>query len=214
MKVNRYLLSGLFVVTILSSSAMAQTNNTILFDAMSTYEDLTEYALDQNKEGIDQTIKSLDRLVDKLKNKLSKKAIQNLSENIEKIKIAKDNVDFPKIALYAVDSYKAISEELDTSTLKIPKEVVILDYIGFKLLTLLIQQNVDWNLIKKTSNEGLSQWENIRIQTSDKPLRNVMDTAIQGIQVAVNSKNMDMLRFAAQVDLDLVDLLEGYFEKK
>jgi hypothetical protein len=214
MKVNRYLLSGLFVVTILSSSAMAQTNNTILFDAMSTYEDLTEYALDQNKEGIDQTIKSLDELVDKLKNKLSKKAIQNLSENIEKIKIAKDNVDFPKIALYAVDSYKAISEELDTSTLKIPKEVVILDYIGFKLLTLLIQQNVDWNLIKKTSNEGLSQWENIRIQTSDKPLRNVMDTAIQGIQVAVNSKNMDMLRFAAQVDLDLVDLLEGYFEKK
>lgn len=214
MKLNRYFLSGLFVVMILSSSAMAQTNNTILFDAMSPYEDLTEYALDQNKEGIDQTIKSLDGLVDKLKNKLSKKAIQNLSENIEKIKIAKDNVDFPKIALYAVDSYKAISEELDTSTLKIPKEVVILDYIGFKLLALLKQQNVDWNLIKITSNEGVSQWENIRIQTSDKPLRNVMDTAIQGIQVAVNSKNMDMLRFAAQVDLDLVDLLEGYFEKK
>lgn len=214
MKLNRYFLSGLFVVMILSSSAMAQTNNTILFDAMSPYEDLTEYALDQNKEGIDQTIKSLDGLVDKLKNKLSKKAIQNLSENIEKIKIAKDNVDFPKIALYAVDSYKAISEELDTSTLKIPKEVVILDYIGFKLLALLKQQNVDWNLIKITSNEGVSQWENIRIQTSDKPLRNVMDTAIQGIQVAANSKNMDMLRFAAQVDLDLVDLLEGYFEKK
>ena len=214
MKVNRYFLSGLFVVMILSSSAMAQTNNTILFDAMSPYEDLTEYALDQNKEGIDQTIKSLDGLVDKLKNKLSKKAIQNLSENIEKIKIAKDNFDFPKIALYAVDSYRAISEELDTSTLKIPKEVVILDYIGFKLLALLKQQNVDWNLIKITSNEGVSQWENIKIQTSDKPLRNVMDTAIQGIQVAVNSKNMDMLRFAAQVDLDLVDLLEGYFEKK
>lgn len=116
--------------------------------------------------------------------------------------------------MYAVDSYKAISEELDTSTLKIPKEVVILDYIGFKLLALLKQQNVDWNLIKITSNEGVSQWENIKIQTSDKPLRNVMDTAIQGIQVAVNSKNMDMLRFAAQVDLDLVDLLEGYFEKK
>jgi hypothetical protein len=199
---------------ILSSSAMAQTNNTILFDAMSPYEDLTEYALDQNKEGIDKTIKSLDGLVDELKNKLSKKAIQNLSENIEKIKIAKDNVDFPKIALYAVDSYRTISEELDTSTLKIPKEVVILDYIGFKLLALLKQQNVDWNLIKITSNEGVSQWENIKIQTSDKPLRNVMDTAIQGIQVAVNSKNIDMLRFAAQVDLDLVDLLEGYFEKK
>ena len=214
MKVNRYFLSGLFVVMILSSSAMAQTNNTILFDAMSPYEDLTEYALDQNKEGIDKTIKSLDGLVDKLKNKLSKKAIQNLSENIEKIKIAKDNVDFPKIALYAVDSYRAISEELDTSTLKIPKEVVILDYIGFKLLALLKQQNVDWSLAKITSNEGVSQWENIKIQTSDKPLRNVMDTAIQGIQVAVNSKNIDMLRFAAQVDLDLVDLLEGYFEKK
>lgn len=53
MKLNRYFLSGLFVVMILSSSAMAQTNNTILFDAMSPYEDLTEYALNQNKEGID-----------------------------------------------------------------------------------------------------------------------------------------------------------------
>jgi hypothetical protein len=214
MKVNIFFLSGLFALKILSSSSMAQTNNTILFDAMSHYEDLTEYALDQDKKGIEQTIKSLDELVGKLKNVLSKKAIQNLSENIEKMKIAKDNADFPKIALYAVDSYKAISEELDTSTLKIPKEVVILDYVGFKLLALLKQQNVDWSLAKITSNEGVSQWENIKAQISDKPLRDVVNTAIQGMQVAVNSKNMDMLRFAAQVDLDLVDLLEGYFEKK
>jgi len=202
------------VSRVVRNSAGKADANIILFDAMSPYEDLTEYALVQDKAEVEKTIVSLDELVKKIKGVLTKKAILNLNDNIEKIKIASKNDDFPQIALLAVDSYKTISEELDASMLEVPKEVVILDYVGFKVHALLKQQNVDWDLIAKTVNEGVSQWENIRGKVSDKGLYDVMNTAIAGLKDATKSKNIDMLRFAAQVDLDLVDLLEGFFQNK
>jgi len=37
-----------------------------------------------------------------------------------------------------------------------------------------------------------------------------MTTTIWGMRQSVDSRNQDMLYFAAQIDLDLVDLLENY----
>jgi len=35
---------------------------------------------------------------------------------------------------------------------------------------------------------------------------------MEGLRIATDGKNLPMLHYAAQMDLDLVDLLEGYFE--
>lgn len=133
---------------------------------------------------------------------------------MEKIKTAKDSANFQLIALCAIDSYKTISEELDTSTMKIPKEVLLLDYVGFKVHALLAQQLVNWDMVTQTVNEGESQWKNIQGNVSDKSLYDTMETSIDGMQAAVKLRNVDMLRFASQITLDLVDLLEDYFIEK
>lgn len=214
MKVIRGLLIGLFVLLIFNWNIMAFDKNTVLFDAMSPYEDLTEYALDQNMSKVANSISSLDGLIAKLKAVLSNKSIHVLEINVTKMQTAEKKSDYSEIALLAVDSYKILADELDQTTLKVPKQVVILDYVGFRIHALLRQDEIDWHLISETVDEGKSQWEQVKRKVTNKGLYDSLNTTITGLEIASTSKNIDMLKFAAQVDLDLVDLLEGFFEKK
>jgi hypothetical protein len=214
MKVIRGLLIGLFVLLIFKWNIMAFDKNTVLFDAMSPYEDLTEYALDQNMSKVANSISSLDGLIAKLKAVLSNKSIHVLEINVTKMQTAEKKAANSEIALLAVDSYKILADELDQTTLKVPKQVVILDYVGFRIHALLRQNEIDWHLISETVDEGKSQWEQVKRKVTNKGLYDSLNTTITGLEIAGTSKNIDMLKFAAQVDLDLVDLLEGFFEKK
>ena len=214
MKVIRGLLIGLFVLLIFKWNIMAFDKNTVLFDAMSPYEDLTEYALDQNMSKVANSISSLDGLIAKLNAVLSNKSIHVLEINVTKMQTAEKKSDYSEIALLAVDSYKILADELDQTTLKVPKQVVILDYVGFRIHALLRQDEIDWHLISETVDEGKSQWEQVKRKVTNKGLYDSLNTTITGLEIASTSKNIDMLKFAAQVDLDLVDLLEGFFEKK
>jgi len=214
MKVIRGLLIGLFVLLIFNWNIMAFDKNTVLFDAMSPYEDLTEYALDQNMSKVANSISSLDGLIAKLKAVLSNKSIHVLEINVTKMQTAEKKAAYSEIALLAVDSYKILADELDQTTLKVPKQVVILDYVGYRIHALLRQNEIDWHLISETVDEGKSQWEQVKRKVTNKGLYDSLNTTITGLEIASTSKNIDMLKFAAQVDLDLVDLLEGFFEKK
>ena len=214
MKVIRGLLIGLFVLLIFNWNIMAYDKNTALFDAMSPYEDLTEYALDQNMSKVANSISSLDGFIAKLKAVLSNKSIHVLEINVTKMQAAEKKAAYSEIALLAVDSYKILADELDQTTLKVPKQVVILDYVGFRIHALLRQNEIDWHLISETVDEGKIQWEQVKRKVTNKGLYDSLNTTITGLEIASTSKNIDMLKFAAQVDLDLVDLLEGFFEKK
>jgi hypothetical protein len=49
----------------------------------------------------------------------------------------------------------------------------------------------------------------ISSKVCEKGLRDAFDSVIRGLGDAAKLENLPMLRFAAQIDLDLVDLLEG-----
>ena len=89
----------------------------------------------------------------------------------------------------------------------------MLDYVGFKVHVLLKQKKTDWVALDKTAIEGAKLWKRLKKRISDSGLRDAASTAIKGMHTAAKSKNIEMLNFAAQVDLDLVDLLEGYFRR-
>jgi len=215
-KVSRIFLAGLFSIIAFRYTAMAQqkSKSDILFDAMSPYEDLIEYALADNVAKVKKTIQSLDVSDARLITVLSERAIRYLNSNLEKMVAAEKSSDYAGIALYSVNSYKTIVDELNVAELTIPVEVAILDFVGFKIHVLLKQKNVDWRSIGEVVLEGSSRWNKIKENVSNKALQDTMNTTIDGLQAAVKSKNIEMLKFAAQVVLDLVDLLEGYFEVK
>jgi hypothetical protein len=213
MKVMRGLLISMFVLLLFNSNVMANERNDVIFDAMSPYEDLTEYALNKETLQVANSISSLDGLIAKLKDVVSNQTMQNLEIIVKKLQAAEKQKNYSEIALLAVDSYKILADELDQTTLKVPKQVVMLDYVGFKIHALLRKDKINWHLIAEMVDEGKKQWEQVKAKVTSKGLYDSVNTTIRGLERAATSKNIDMLYFAAQVDLDLVDLLEGFFEK-
>jgi hypothetical protein len=68
--------------------------------------------------------------------------------------------------------------------------------------------------MRKTVVEAAGWWKAAKPKVSEKGLRDAMESTIRGLQEAARTENLPMLHFAAQLDLDLVDVLEGHFEKK
>jgi hypothetical protein len=216
MKTIKYFLTIISVLVILSSIVRAQSlqKNSVLFDAMSPYEDLTEYAINNSAAEVESTIRSISKLDNKLKNILTINTLNYLDNNKKKMQSAMMSGDYPVLALYAIESYKALAEELDVSKLNVPKEVVLLDYVGSKIQVLLKQNKIDWNSISEVTTQSSKLWNKIKNKISDNGLQDLMNTTMHGINNSANSRDTEMLKFAAQVDLDVIDLCERYFEKK
>jgi hypothetical protein len=118
------------------------------------------------------------------------------------------------VALNSIETYRLLIENLQAEGLKLPKEVSLLDYAGFKLQILAAAAQPDWDTMQKTVADAVTWWDTTKPKISEKGLLDTVNSTIKGLQQAAKSKNLEMLHFAAQIDLDVVDLLEGYFEKK
>lgn len=216
MRKQGWILLGVIVSVLMGNAALAgqDSHNKALLDAVSACEDLTEYALALNEARTVKGISSLESRVEGLDSVMSRDGYDYVLANMGAMKKALGNGNFPEVAMLAVDTYKALATELDSGQLKTPVAVVMLDYVGFKIHTLLKQDIVDWHALEDVAAEGDNLWQGMKADVKDRALRDTVDTAIWGISAAVDSRNMDMLYLAAQVELDLVDLLEHFFEGK
>ncbi len=121
--------------------------------------------------------------------------------------------DNETLALKSVEAYRILIESLDVNSLVVPIQVSLLDYAGFKFEALLHAKATDWLALEKVAEETQQQWAATHPRVTDKGLSDAVDTAIAGMYKASIEKNAGMAVFAAQIDLALVDLLEGYFER-
>lgn len=121
---------------------------------------------------------------------------------------ALNGADTAIISLCAVNSYKTLVDELYAAESNIRAGIQYLDFVGFNIPALLKQKEVDWDSIVAVVREGSNRWNTVKRKVSNIALKDTMDTAIGGLSAAAAYRNNQMLAFAAQVDLDLVDLLE------
>jgi len=220
-KMNKMGIWKLFVLcTVLmlgyAGSAMAKekVSNEALFGYMSPFEDMTEFALDKDIAEIDENLPEIIKIARELEEVVDAATSAEFNKLTKAIYDARKSKNFGLIALNATDAYKLLVDKLDEKKLEVPKEVAVLDYVGFKIHALLFQKNIDWELVRKAVHQGYNQWAMLKNKVSDKALRDTMDSTISGMVIASQIKHPDMMRFAAQIDLDLVDMLEDYFEKK
>jgi hypothetical protein len=118
-----------------------------------------------------------------------------------------------KAADHSVEVFRLLIESLDASALEVPMEVSLLDYAGFKIHVLTAGDSPDWPAIERTTSEAVKWWSSLKGKVKNKKLADAVNSTIRGLQEASSSKNLAMINFAAQIDLDLVDLLEGDFEE-
>jgi len=192
--------------------AAQNSKNEALFEATSPFEDLAEYAMAGDIKGINSSILTTIQVPRKIKTLISKDSLHALNRYIQRMNQAKMQGQLGLVALNSVEAYKTIIDELQVEQLKMPVQVFVLDYVGFKIHALLKQDTISWKNLNDIVLSGHQQWKSLRPLISDEVIKDTFDTIFKGLSTATKSKNLEMLWFAAEVDLDMVDSLEGYFQ--
>lgn len=118
-------------------------------------------------------------------------------------------------SLHAVELYKLLVLALDPAALRGPmQQVHLLDYIGFRISTLVRFPKPDWGSIAATAKEAHGYWATIRDQVTDSELRAKMDKVQQDLALGAERHDAALTSASAKQDMDLVDDLERYFSRK
>ena len=205
------LLCALFTTGLLAQDA-AKTND-ILLKATGPFEDMVGPALAKNDKGIAKQLAAVDQQADDVKKVLpaeSAKQFDTLLQSLHKAAAAKDGL---AVAQDAVVIFRLLVDNLKADTLKIPLEVSLLDWAGYDLQVLAAAGKPDWAAMSKVAADADGWWKAIAKKITDKNLRATVATTMLGLQQSTKEHNLPMVKFSAQIALDLVDLIEGAFKK-
>lgn len=188
-----------------------QTRNEILQAASSPFEHLSELAIVGDWKGVDAAMQEFEPLQRTTTNALPAEARQRFDSQLAAIRESYGRRDGYSLGLQAADAYRTLVAAQDGAALAVPIEVSLLDYAGFKLTALLSRTSPDWQAVQATAGEARQFWTTIQRRVLDKSLHTLTTTTVDGLVKAAQDRDRARAQFAAQVDLDLVDVLEGHF---
>ena len=175
------------------------------------FENLTEASPVMDVAAFNKSLSKFETLYPEISLRLSADRKMRLDTLVTSVRNAWQNGDRSAMAIQSIEAYRLLQESIDHSGQPVPVEVPMLDYAGFKLNGLLISTQPDWIQVANTAQEASTWWTAIGPRITDKTLRDAMDHTIGGIKDAAARKDPNFLRFAAKMDLILVDALETFF---
>ena len=214
----RHLNQLLVIATVLASSARAaiardaDPANEILLRATSPYEDMVEAALAKDDKGVTEALAAADDDAAAVREKLSASAAEEFAKRLLSLHASAGAKDYQKAATLAVGEFRLLLDGVHPDALSKPQEVNLLDYAGFQLHVLAAAPKPDWKAIRRVVDDAAAWWKATKPRVKDRALSDAFSSTIRGLHEAAESENLAMLEFAAQMDLDLVDLLENFFE--
>ncbi len=210
---TRWIILGFASAVIFCLHASADDAKPLL-SATSPFEDMIGPALSSDDAELAKCLMAADGQSASVKKALPADAVARFDELLKSIHQSVAAKDHYATADGAVNTFKLLVDHVKPDGLKVPKEVSLMDYAGFKLQVLAAARQADWDAMRKTAADAASSWNAIKSQVSDKRVRDTVNSAIAGMGQAAKFENLAMIQFAAQIDLDLVDVLEGHFESK
>jgi predicted RNA-binding Zn ribbon-like protein len=180
--------------------ANSSANNEILLSGSSPFEDLTEFAISADREGIKRALQTYDAQAKKVENALPVMYRDKLKALVAGIRQAEHQGNYDVIALKSPEAYPTLINALDRRSLKVPVEVSLLDYVGFRFLAVLHVKPTDWSDLQAAAKYAQKNWDAIKSRVTDTGLREAIDITMTGLIKSYAVKNADMALFAAQVD--------------
>jgi hypothetical protein len=211
---NRLVLLLTFAALTTANATDASKANETLLRATSPFEDMVEFALAKNDASITKSLVTADGHAVAVRDALPATASGQFDTLLQAIHKAAAAKHHHALAMSAVEVFRLFIDNLEAGSLKVPKEVSLLDCAGFRLRVLAAAPQPDWSGMRQTVEDAAKWWATTKPKVSDKALRDAFNSTVRGLQQAGQIEHLPMLNFAAQLDLDLVDLLEGYFARK
>lgn len=181
---------------------------------LSPFEDMTEFALDKNDDGIAKSISKVDAVMNEgtFAKNLSPESMKSLSLQIDKLKEFAKTKNYEQLALASTDIFEYnTSNFVDTKKIENQIRIEHLDYMGFKVLALLNQEKIDWKNIEQTVDGVKKEWLALSPEIKDNNLKDSFEYLFEGLNVSAKNKDGKMGEILASMDLSLVDVLENSF---
>ncbi|MGB3940310.1 MAG: YncE family protein [Candidatus Manganitrophaceae bacterium] len=175
------------------------------------FENLTEASPLIEEAAFKKSLAEFERLYPSISAHLSPDQKKRLDSLVAGVRNAWQRGDRGAMAVQSIEVYRLLEESINRRGQPVPVEVPMLDYAGFKLKALLLSSQLDWKQAGKTAQEASGWWAAIEAHITDKSLGVAMAHTIAGLKEAADREDSRLLRFAAEMDLILVDGLELFF---
>lgn len=181
-----------------------------LMAAAEPFENLTESAFTSDAKKLDDLIAKAKSSAGGASKLLSPSEAQALTSHVAAIDSARAGNKSADLAIAAVEAYRTLVSNSGGHQ-KVPKEVSLLDYSGFRYQADLKAQPIRWSDTVNALDFADAQWKQISATVSDKALRTKMSDTLAAMRSASQSKDAKAGMTASTHELDLVDGLEKYF---
>ena len=214
MKIQNLLLAvALLALVPLAAPAKDSPQNEKLIKATDPFETLAETALTGDAVKINDAYKAVQAGRASTRALLPAGSIARYDALFTALEAAQTKHDNLAVSLQGSELYKAVVSALDAKALTIPKEIHLLDYVGFRISALVQPSAPDWSAIAATTTEGSGYWAAVREKVGDTKLRGKMDKALADLTKGAMKHDVSLTKKSVKADLDLVDDIEKYFSK-
>ena len=196
---------------VISQNMNKKESLAVLDKVLSPFEDMTEYALSKDTFAMKKGYKNIEKIEDNtlLKQTIPSTKLSILSKNIEKLETYINDSDDTHAALlsssmfnYCVTNYKY------KKNIQNQIHIEHLDYMGYRLLALLNEQNINYTQMRKVITNAKINWNAIKEKVKDPNSVDAFNLLFQGLQESLKTKNNNMIKILSELDLALVDVIE------
>ncbi|WP_345991401.1 hypothetical protein [Sulfurimonas sp. HSL-1716] len=188
----------------------------LLENVSSPFEDMTQYALADNDNGLQNSIKDIQNKIEDLTFNDSFPLANYIvfRVKLDRLKNYIHAKDYKKTALLSAEIFHDNIKNFKYSR-SVKEQIIVedLDYMGVKTLALLNQDRVDYAQLYALKAETKQLWKQLKSKIKDTHIVDSFDSMFQGLDASTEKKDIKNAMTYASLDLALVDMLEKQFQE-
>ena len=182
-----------------------------LLTAAEPFEALTETAFTASRPQLTATALRAEAAAETVRGKLPAEAARELASRLAQIQTGLQTDNRADVAIASVEAYRILVSAAPRA--RVPLEVNLLDYAGFRYQADLRAKPARWADMAKAAEFASSQWQALLPRVTDPGLRGRMQGAVRALSLAEAQHDRARADLAAQTQLGLVDELELHFNQ-
>jgi hypothetical protein len=213
MKFHRLAIAALLISASFNTPVFADTQaqKDIMEAAASACEDMVDAVAADGMAAAQPKLADLRTALKKARGFLKADVATQLDQRADAMTALAKGASKTALSLAAIETFKDIVNASDWRNAKVPKDVSMLDYTGFKLSILAADANPDWAAAAKTAAESHIVWDKLVPKFKDEDLVDLAHILDAGTVDAVKRHDAAGVLFASKLQLVSIDLVETSF---
>ena len=190
--------------------APTDASNKSLRAAAEPFENLTEIAFSATWLKIDRIVGQAEAAATAVRRVLSQHEAGRLDGRIAAVKAARQKHDRADLALSSIETYRVLVSAV-TDNAKVPTEVSLLDYAGYRYHANLKAKPTNWDDMARAASFARKTWDVLSPRAKASAVARRFETTLTDMDNAVVKRSRSLAATSVKTELELVDLLENFF---